>query len=71
MELRITKDVIKIGTLGESRVGKTNLSNVFVGNKFDEEEFSTIGIGSLLKKMEITYKGKSKKVSIKILNTVR
>ena len=53
MDMKITKSIIKLGTLGESKVGKTNISNVFMGNKFVEEELSTIGVGNLIKKIEI------------------
>ena len=60
------KEIIKLGTLGESKVGKTNLSNVFIGNKFDDEELSTIGVGNLLKKIDIKYEEKSKSISLKI-----
>ncbi len=63
------KDIIKLGTLGESKVGKTNLSNVFIGNKFDDEELSTIGVGNLLKKIDIKYEEKSKSISLKIWDT--
>ena len=66
---KIQKDIIKLGTLGESKVGKTNLSNVFLGNKFDEEELSTIGVGNLLKKIVIKYEEKSKQISLKIWDT--
>ena len=67
--MKIQKEIIKLGTLGESKVGKTNLSNVFLGNKFDEEELSTIGVGNLLKKIVIKYEEKSKQISLKIWDT--
>ena len=67
--MKIQKEIIKLGTLGESKVGKTNLSNVFIGNKFDDEELSTIGVGNLIKKIDIKYKEKSKSISLKIWDT--
>ena len=69
MDMKITKSIIKLGTLGESKVGKTNISKVFMGNKFDEEELSTIGVGNLLKKIVIKYEEKSKQISLKIWDT--
>ena len=69
MDMKITKSIIKLGTLGESKVGKTNISNVFMGNKFDEEELSTIGVGNLIKKIEISDNEKKKTISLKIWDT--
>jgi small GTP-binding protein len=40
-----------------------------MGNKFDEEELSTIGVGNLIKKIEISDNEKKKTISLKIWDT--
>ena len=54
-------DPIKIILVGESGVGKTNLINVFLGNKF-EEQYSTLSSSSF--EGEIDYNNKSYKYFI-------
>jgi len=70
MFANIKKQIITLGTLGESGVGKTNLSNVFIGQPFQEDIMSTIGVNSLVRKnYEIKPKSEIEKVTIKIWDT--
>jgi GTPase SAR1 family protein len=49
MEEKIIREVIQLGTLGDSGVGKSNLSSVYVNNKFEPEIIATIGFNCLIK----------------------
>ncbi len=70
MLTNLTKQIITLGTLGESGVGKTNLSNVFIGNKFEDDTISTIGVSSLIRRdYEIKPKSEIQKITIKIWDT--
>ena len=44
---------IKIGILGDSRVGKTAICNTFIGLELKEESISTIGSEKYEKKIQI------------------
>ena len=69
MEEKIIREVIQLGTLGDSGVGKSNLSSVYVNNKFDPEMIATIGFNCLIKDTTIKVNNIEKKIKIKIWDT--
>ena len=69
MEEKIIREVIQLGTLGDSGVGKSNLSSVYVNNKFYPEMIATIGFNCLIKDTIIKINNIEKKIKIKIWDT--
>jgi small GTP-binding protein len=69
MEEKIVREVIQLGTLGDSGVGKSNLSSVYVNNKFEPEIIATIGFNCLIKDTIIKINNIEKKIKIKIWDT--
>ena len=69
MEEKIIREVIQLGTLGDSGVGKSNLSSVYVNNKFYPEMIATIGFNCLIKDTTIKVNNIEKKIKIKIWDT--
>ena len=69
MEEKIVREVIQLGTLGDSGVGKSNLSSVYVNNKFEPEIIATIGFNCLIKDTIIKVNNIEKKIKIKIWDT--
>ena len=69
MEEKIIREVIQLGTLGDSGVGKSNLSSVYVNNKFEPEIIATIGFNCLIKDTIIKINNIEKKIKIKIWDT--
>ena len=69
MEEKIIREVIQLGTLGDSGVGKSNLSSVYVNNKFYHEMIATIGFNCLIKDTTIKVNNIEKKIKIKIWDT--
>ena len=69
MEEKITREIIQLGTLGDSGVGKTNLSTVYVDNKFSQEFISTIGFNCLIKNIKIKINDIEKNIKVKIWDT--
>ena len=47
MKEKIKRNVIKIGMLGDSRVGKTAICNTFMNIEFEDNNLSTIGMEKL------------------------
>ena len=68
--LNIKKQLITLGTLGDSGVGKTNISNIFFDIPFTEENISTIGVNNFVKRgFEIKPKVNPIKITIKLWDT--
>ncbi len=65
----ITRNLIQIGTLGDFGVGKTNLSSVFIDNKFITEHLSTIGINCLMKDIKVNIGDQIREIKVKIWDT--
>ena len=65
----ITRNIIQLGTLGDVAVGKTNLSSVFIDDKFLTEHISTIGINCLMKDIKIKIGKQTKEIKVKIWDT--
>ena len=62
----IKRTILKITMLGDSAVGKTSITNTFLGQKFSDDKLSTLGNN----KMETTMEMKDgKKMKIIILDT--
>ncbi len=66
---KIARKVITLGTLGDTEVGKTQLSEVYTENKFNIEHISTIGYNCLTKDIKIKIDNKEKEIKIKIWDT--
>ena len=66
---KIARKVITLGTLGDSKVGKTQLTEVYIENKFNIEHITTIGYNVLSKKVNIKINNKEKELKIKIWDT--
>ena len=66
---KIARKVIALGTLGDTCVGKTQLSEVYIENKFNVEHITTIGYNILSKKVNIKINNKEKELKIKIWDT--
>ncbi len=66
---RIPRNLIQIGTLGDFGVGKTNLSSVFIDNKFITEHLSTIGINCLMKDIKVNIGDQIREIKVKIWDT--
>ncbi len=66
---KISRNVIQLGTIGDSKVGKTNMSTVYVEEKFNTEYISTLGFSCLLKEEKIKIGSEEKKIKIKIWDT--
>ena len=68
---KIIRNLIPIGLIGNSIVGKSSLSNVFVGEKFNEDIITTIGIDCFMKDIYYKFKGEKdeRKIKIKIWDT--
>ena len=66
---KISRNVIQIGTIGDSKVGKTNMSTVYTEEKFNTEYITTLGFSCLLKEEKIKIGSEEKKIKIKIWDT--
>ena len=68
---KILRNIVPIGLIGNSIVGKSSLSNVFVGEKFNEDIITTIGIDCFMKDIYYKFKGEKdeRKIKIKIWDT--
>ena len=62
----IKRTSISLGTLGDSHVGKSVLTEIYLGHEFIDEYISTIGINANIKDDKITIKREEKKIKIKI-----
>ena len=60
---------IKIGTIGNSLVGKTAICRNYLGEEFSTEEMLTVGMDKFVKDFEYTIKGEKKKSNIFIYDT--
>ena len=63
---KISRNVIQIGTIGDSKVGKTNMSTVYTEEKFIIEHILTLGFSCLLKEEKIKIGSEEKTIKIKI-----
>ena len=68
---KIIRNLIPIGLIGNSIVGKSSLSNVFIGEKFNEDIITTIGIDCFMTDIYYKFKGekKERKIKVKIWDT--
>ncbi len=68
---KIIRNLIPLGLIGNSIVGKSSLSNVFIGEKFNEDIITTIGIDCFMTDINYKFKGekKERKIKIKIWDT--
>ena len=68
---KIIRNLIPIGLIGNSIVGKSSLSNVFIGEKFNEDIITTIGIDCFMTDIHYKFKGekKERKIKVKIWDT--
>ena len=57
----IKRTTISIGRLGDSHVGESALTDIYLGKDFSEEYISTIGINVNIKNDKIIIKGEEKK----------
>ena len=46
---KITRNIIPLGIIGDTYVGKSNLSSVYMNDRYDEEILLTIGCNCLTK----------------------
>ena len=60
----IKRTTISLGTLGDSHVGKSALTEIYLGREFSEEYLSTIGINANIKDDKIIIKGEEKNIKI-------
>ena len=60
---------IKIGTIGNSLVGKTSICRNFLGEEFSTEEMVTVGYERYINDLEFTIKEKTIKTNILIYDT--
>ncbi len=65
----IKKTTISIGTLGDSYIGKSALTDIYLGKDCSEEYISTIGINANIKEDKNIIKGEEKKIKVKIWET--
>ena len=68
---KIVRNVVPIGLIGNSSVGKSSLSNVFIGEKYNEDVITTIGIDCFMKDVNHKFKGEKneRKMKVKIWDT--
>ena len=66
---KIVRQVITLGTLGDTEVGKTQISEVYIENKFTIEHISTIGYNCLTKNIKLKIDNKENNIKIKIWDT--
>jgi GTPase SAR1 family protein len=46
---KITREVIPLGIIGDSEVGKSDLSSVYIYDRYNEEIVATLGFTCLIK----------------------
>ena len=66
---KITRNIIPLGIIGDTYVGKSNLSSVYMNDRYDEEILLTIGCNCLTKDTIIKVNNIEKKIKIKIWDT--
>jgi len=60
---------IKIGTIGNSLVGKTTICRNYLGEKFSTEDLMTVGLDKFIKELEILIGEKTIKTNLLIYDT--
>ena len=65
----IKRTSISLGTLGDSHVGKSVLTEIYLGHEFIEEYISTIGINANIKEEKLIINDEEQKIKIKIWDT--
>ena len=65
----LKRTIITFGTLGDSKVGKTALTNAYLEKEFEDEYLSTIGVNSCIKEITINLNNKELPIKVKIWDT--
>ena len=65
----IKRTSISLGTLGDSHVGKSVLTEIYLGHEFIDEYISTIGINANIKEEKLIINDEEQKIKIKIWDT--
>ena len=65
----LKRTMITFGTLGDSKVGKTALTNAYLEKEFEDEYLSTIGVNSCIKETTINLNNKELPIKVKIWDT--
>ena len=65
----LKRTMITFGTLGDSKVGKTALTNAYLEKEFEDEYLSTIGVNSCIKEITINLNNKELPIKVKIWDT--
>ena len=61
----IKRTSISLGTLGDSHVGKSVLTEIYLGHEFIDEYISTIGINANIKEEKLIINDEEQKIKIK------
>ncbi len=65
----IKRTFISIGTIGDSQVGKSAMTEIYLNREFSEEYLTTIGININIKDTKIIINGEEKEIKVKIWDT--
>ena len=65
----IKRTYISIGTIGDSQVGKSAMTEIYLNREFSEEYLTTIGININTKDTKIIINGEEKEIKVKIWDT--
>ena len=65
----IKRTYISIGTIGDSQVGKSAMTEIYLNREFSEEYLTTIGININTKDTKIVINGEEKEIKVKIWDT--
>ena len=65
----IKRTYISIGTIGDSQVGKSAMTEIYLNREFSEEYLTTIGININIKDTKIIINGEEKEIKVKIWDT--
>ena len=65
----IKRTFISIGTIGDSQVGKSAMTEIYLNREFSEEYLTTIGININTKDTKIIINGEEKEIKVKIWDT--
>ena len=65
----IKRTYISIGTIGDSQVGKSAMTEIYLNREFSEEYLTTIGININTKDTKIIINGEEKEIKVRIWDT--
>ena len=65
----IKRTYISIGTIGDSQVGKSAMTEIYLNREFSEEYLTTIGININTKDTKTVINGEEKEIKVKIWDT--